>query len=288
MKTLLRKDIPEDFVYYRTGSTVFYEYLKQFRSYIVEKVHKRGDFFSALQVLPGFWSITAEKFDMELTKVNLSKYGIHHGIIWWTPMRKIVRPKGWIKMPTWWVKRDIHSSRSAFSILDREDYWQKWSPKARAHRRKVLELINDWKITIKNDISLDDFLKIYKETPVHDGDKGFRIRLTKKLFERTKTDYRMYVIEVEGRILAGALFIDMGTTSEYWVSFYHRDGYPYHLGIAMMDRWFLDSYKKWVKYCDLDHMRDSWQSLGYSWYTKFKESIADFEVYFHDMWVKFF
>ena len=54
----------------------------------------------------------------------------------------------------------------------------------------------------------------------------------------------MYVIEVEGRILAGALFIDMGTTSEYWVSSYHRDGYPYHLGIAMMDRWFLDSYKK--------------------------------------------
>jgi hypothetical protein len=52
------------------------------------------------------------------------------------------------------------------------------------------------------------------------------------------------VIEVEGRPLAGALFIDMGTTSEYYVSFYHRDGYPYHLGIAMMDVWLLDSYEK--------------------------------------------
>lgn len=147
-------------------------------------------------------------------------------------------------MPRWWVKRDIHSSRSAFSIIDNKEYWQFWSPKARAHRRKVLEHLAKGTIIIKKDVRLEEFLKIYKDTPVKDGDKGFRLRLTKKLFEKTKTDYRIYIIEVDGRALAGALFIDMGTTSEYWVSFYHRDGYPYHLGIAMMDIWFLDSQKK--------------------------------------------
>ena len=93
MKTLQRSDIPEDFVYYRSGSRVFYEYLRQFRSYIVEKVHKRGDFFVAIQVFPGFWSITAEKIDVELTEKQLKMHGIFHGIIWWTPMREIVKPK---------------------------------------------------------------------------------------------------------------------------------------------------------------------------------------------------
>jgi hypothetical protein len=93
MKTLSRKDIPEDFIYYRSGSRVFYEYLKQFRFYIVEKIHKRGDFFYAVQLLPGFWSITAEKVDKEITREMLATYGIRHGIIWWTPLRITEKPK---------------------------------------------------------------------------------------------------------------------------------------------------------------------------------------------------
>lgn len=288
MKTLERKDIPEDYIYYRTGSEVFYQYLKQFRSYIVEKIHKRGDFFLAVQILPGFWSITAEKIDIELKREKLKEYGINHGIIWWTPLRNMKKPNGWISLPIWWIRHDIHSSRSSFSILDRSDYWEKWSSKARAHRRKVLENRDKWIINIRTDTSLEAFLALYKKTPVSDWEKEFRIRLTKKLFENTDTDYRIYTIEVEGKILAWAIFIDMGTTSEYWVSFYHREGYPYHLGIAMMDVWFLDSLRKWIKYCDLDHMRDSWQSFWYSGYTKFKASVADYDVFFRDMWVKIF
>ena len=55
-----------------------------------------------------------------------------------------------------------------------------------------------------------------------------------------------------------------------------------------MDRWFLDSYKKSIQYCDLDHMQDDGQSSGFAGYTKFKSSVADFDVYFHDMWIKIF
>ena len=41
MQTISRADIPEDFSYYRTGSKVFYEYLSQFRSYLIREVNKR-------------------------------------------------------------------------------------------------------------------------------------------------------------------------------------------------------------------------------------------------------
>ena len=88
--------------------------------------------------------------------------------------------------------------------------------------------------------------------------------------------------------MAGALFIDEGVTSEYWASFYHHDSRPFHLGIAIMDRWFLDSYKKSIQYCDLDHMQDEGQLASYAGYTEFKSSIADYDVYFHDMWIKIF
>lgn len=153
-------------------------------------------------MFPGFWSITAEKIDHELTREELEKYGIRHGIVWWTPMRKTEKPQGWWHVPTWWTKYDIHASRTAFSVLDRSDYSLKWSSSARAHRRKVLEHIEIGKIAIRDDATLDEFLEIYERTPVRDSEKSFRLRLTRKLFEKTHTDYRIYIISVDGKALA--------------------------------------------------------------------------------------
>ncbi len=68
--------------------------------------------------------------------------------------------------------------------------------------------------------------------------------MTERLFAKTQSSYRIYIVYVNNSPLAGAIFIDEGVTSEYWASFYHEESKPYHLGIAIMDRWFLDSYKK--------------------------------------------
>jgi len=51
MKTLHRKDIPEDFSYYRTGSKVFYEYYKKYSSKVIP-LGKNNEFITAFQVLP--------------------------------------------------------------------------------------------------------------------------------------------------------------------------------------------------------------------------------------------
>jgi hypothetical protein len=288
MKSLHRSLIPLDFSYYRTGSRVFYEYYRKYSSSIVERIGKWYEFWTAWQALPGWWSVTIEKQDTELSVTDLKKSGISHGIIWWTPMRRIEKPRWWWRLPTWFTQKNIHSSRSAFSILDRPDYWNKWTTSARAHRRRILQNIENGTIEISTTCSLDDFLRIYQDTPVHDREKFSRIRMTRKLLENSESWYRIYTASVWGRVLAGAIFIDEGVTSEYWVSFYHPDSHPYHLGIALLDRWMLDSREKSIKYCDLDHMRDQWQSVSYAGYTQFKSSIADHDVYFHDMWIKFF
>ncbi len=288
MKTIQRSEIPEDYIYYRTGSRVFYEYYRKYTYQLVEKIGKWYEFLTALKMLPWFWSVSVEKHDEELTREKLWKFWIHHGIVFWTPLRRIKRPSGWVHVPTWFTKWQIHSSRSAFSVLDREDYWNKWSSNARAHRRHVLDNVAVWKIRIESPTSIDSFLEIYNSVKIHDPNKRFVARMTDKLFSGSESTYRIYIAYVDDIPLAGAVFIDEGVTSEYWASFYTRESHPYHLGIAIMDRWFLDSYAKWVKYCDLDHMRDKYQSLGYTGYTKFKESIADHDVYFHDMWIKIF
>ncbi len=288
MKPLSRSLIPSDFSYYRTGSRVFFDYYRKYTNNIVERIGKWYEFWTGFQIFPGVWSVSVEKNDTELTRTELQKSWISHGIIWWTPIRRLEKPTGWWRVPTWFTKRNIHSSRSAFVILDQPNYWNKWTAPARAHRRKVLANIEDGTIEIRTDCSLDVFLSLYQSTPVHDPEKWSRIRMTRKLLENQESSYRIYTASVEGRVLAGAIFIDEGVTSEYWVSFYHPDSHPYHLGIALMDRWMLDSYEKSIKYCDLDHMRDSWQSALYAGYTQFKSGVADHDTYFHDMWIKIF
>lgn len=88
--------------------------------------------------------------------------------------------------------------------------------------------------------------------------------------------------------MAGALFIDEGVTSEYYMSFYDPESRPYQFGIAMMNHWYKESRKKGMKYCDLDHMWDFGNPLVQRGYSEFKSSIADYDVYFHDIWLKIF
>lgn len=287
MKTIHRSEIPNEYTYYRTGSQVFYEYYKNISSLVVHRIGKWYEFLKAMQFFPGLWSVSIEKHDEEVQVESLKKLWIHHGVIFWTPIRIMQMPIGWIQMPKWFVKWQNHSSRSAFSVLDQEDYWNKWSPSARAHRRHVEDHIKNGKIRVE-DSDIKTFLHHYTTVKIHDPNKRFVARFTQKLFSDSKSSYRVYIAYVDDVALAGAVFIDEGVTSEYWASFYTKESYPYHLGIALMDRWLLDSYKKWIKYCDLDHMRDAWQSFWYSGYTKFKEWIADYDAHFHDMWIKIF
>ena len=290
MKTILRSDIPKDFSYYRTGSKVFYEYYKNYTELIIHRIGKRYEFLRAGRIIGNIYSVIIEKIDTEPTREILKKIGIHHGIVFWWPMRVMKRPKWWFKLPTILLLyyEYFHSTRSAFSVLDCEDYWNKWSPSARAHRRKVLKLKETGRLRIEQIDDVKIFLEIYKKTKVPDPHKAYLINWCEKKFALWNEGTRLYLAYVDNIPLAWAIFIDEGVTSEYFTSFYASESHPYHLWIAIMDKWFQDSYTSWIKYCDLDHMRDAWQAQSYAGYTKFKESIADYDVRFHDMWIKFF
>jgi hypothetical protein len=290
MKTISRSDIPTDFTYYRTGSRVFYDYYRTYVQSIIVRIGEWYQFIKAGKLFGSFYSIIAEKVDIEPTSDMMKKLGMLHGIIFWWPMRIIEKPRWWWRIPRFLVQyfELLHSTRSAFSILARPDYWEKWSPSARAHRRKTLEYIRVWKVRIEQIYDIQTYIDIYRGIRVPDPHKSYLIRWCEKNFSTRKEDIRIYVAYIDDIPLAWAIFIDEGVTSEYFTSFYARESHPYHLGIAMMDRWFLDSYAKSIKYCDLDHIRDSLQSPRYRWYTRFKESIADHDVYFHDLWIKIF
>lgn len=288
MKTLHRSNIPSFYKYYRSSTELFYEYYKSYSSCKVFKIPLTQDFFHAKKIFPGFWSIDAIKIDTLPSLGSLKALGISHGIIFWAPLRTSEKPSLWYRLPRFYAKSHLHSSRSAFCVLDTPEYWKKWSPQARNHRKHVLQEIQSGIITIESSQDITRFIELYAHIEHKNPYRKIVSRMSKKLFENTTQSYRIYFITVDWEVTAWAIFLDDGDISEYWAACYDRGSSNHHLWVAMMDIWMQESYTLGIKICDLDHMRDSGQSKSFKGYTKFKENFADYDVYFHDMWGKVF
>lgn len=291
MKTLLRQDIPEDFTYYRTGSEIFRTYYREFYWWdIVDVADKHPQFMRIERWLGGLWhTVDAEKIDTEPDIHALRRSWYNHGIVFWSPLRRGEKPKGWIRLPTYAATKLLHASRSAFSILDTPEYWTKWSSEARNHRKKFLKNIADGTVRIEPSVDMELFYESYRNADIRDPNK----RVHKQWLERMRAtegmrNKRIYLWYIWDTLVAGALFLDMGTTSEYFMSFYPRESRPYQFGIGIIDRWMTDSYALGIRYCDLDHMWERGYPSSQKWYTEFKSGIAEYDVYFHDVWVRVF
>jgi hypothetical protein len=199
MKTVLRQDIPLDFTYYRTGSRVFYEYCARYFRGVTHRVGEGYIFFRAIRIfgLP-FYSIAAEKVDANPLD-HIQALGIEHGVIFWAPLRRTEKPKGWIRLPRFMCINMLHASRTAFSVLDTAEYWTKWSPQARAHRRKILELQEIGTISIERCTDSYEFLEIYRTLHLRDPYQPYLIQWCERVFSDANMtkNLRVYLARVD-------------------------------------------------------------------------------------------
>jgi hypothetical protein len=77
MKTIPRELIPEDFLYYRSSSRVFYEYYKNHTFLKVKKLEENS-FKFLIENFLFLWikNISIEKIDIEITKKKLKELKI--------------------------------------------------------------------------------------------------------------------------------------------------------------------------------------------------------------------
>jgi hypothetical protein len=211
-------------------------------------------------------------------------------MIFWAPLRRGVKPKWWIQLPSYFARRILHASHSAFLVLEEgKEYWKKWSSKARNHRKQFLEDVANQNISIKSCSDISAFYSLYKEAQIPDPNKKIHLHWLERIMKtQGMKNIRIYLWYIGEKPIAWAMFLDMGTTSEYFMSFYPPESRKYQFGIGFMDTWMADSQKIWIKYCDLDHMWDSGSPRKQKWYTEFKSGIAEYDIYFHDMWIKIF
>jgi hypothetical protein len=93
----------------------------------------------------------------------------------------------------------LHASRTAFSVLDTPEYWIRWSPQARAHRRKILELQEQGKISIEKCTDPHEFLAIYRTLHLRDPYQPYLIQWCERVFSDANMikNLRVYLARVD-------------------------------------------------------------------------------------------
>ena len=290
MKKIHMTDIPKDYHYYRSHTKVFLKYLTEKESPWATPISEDGNCWYVRHFFWWLFSIAwFEKSDIRPTREFLLKYGMKRGLVFWSGFHN-EKPSGRYWIPFWYLfsKSFHHSTRSAFSVLESEEYWKKWQPNARNHRNKIQKYILDGKIYIDTNASWEDFRKIYKQTKIPHGYKWYLIWRQEFFQKNAPEDFRIFLAYIDGVPQAGAIFLDDHPTSTYLIAFQNPDAKKYHLGLAIIDRWFLDSQKWGYKYMDFDHMKDILDPISYAGYTRFKSEIADYDVKFWRFWMKIF
>ncbi|MDD2745243.1 MAG: GNAT family N-acetyltransferase [Candidatus Gracilibacteria bacterium] len=264
--------------------------MKNAFKYNVSLIEEDGWFGHVHHFFGGAFSMAyLEKCDIEPTYELFKKYGMKRGFAFWSGWRK-TEPKsdGWWKYKYFFSRQYHHSTRSAFSVLDTPEYWKKWTSGPRGHRHKILRQVAEGIIEINMNASLEDFITAHRATRNSTKIGPLFITRQKFLCQHHPDSVRIFLASVEGKPLAGAAFLDDGVTSTYLIAFQHPLGKRYHLGLAIIDRWFADSLGQGFKYLDFDHMRDALDPSSYSGYTDFKSGVADYELKFPTVFVKWF
>lgn len=197
-------------------------------------------------------------------------------------------PSGWKKLGKWSSQDFHHASRSAFSVLDDTPYERKWCDDARQKRRKIHKMIAEGRIRIDTNANPEIFLEAYSRARVSQSSslKKFLLRRQRFFFEHTPEAFRTYLAYVDDQPMAGAVFLDDIPTSTYLIAFQDARAKEYHLGLAIIDAWFQESTERGFRFLDFDHMRDVGNPKSYQGYTDFKSRLAEYELYFSEVWGK--
>lgn len=296
MKTITPDEIPSDYHYYRSWFSIYFDYKKKYLQwgFLFNRIKgvfiwKKGFFWWIDTIL--FWCFFIADFlktPLPPTLSELRQKWMKHGIVVWSPWWNNTRSlEWWRKVPFFLKKWYHHSNRSSFSVLDETPYVKKLSWNARNHLKHIQKNIENWKITIR-EVDIDTWISIYKKTKLPHKFKRQHSNTIARLEHIHKDNLRIVLAFVDGVPLAGSVFLDEKPTSVYFVAFQDIAAKQYHLWLAIIDWWFNDSTGKWFKYLDFDHMWAPWDPKSYKWYTQFKSELADFDVYFKEIWYRIF
>ena len=278
MKYISRADLPDDHYYHRTASSTYRKYLEDCWLTAIT-FPQTPQFWWVKNLLGKFVKIIKyERIDIEPDMDFLkSTHGFEHDICIWVPWRRKEIPSGWRKL---WVSS--HFQENGFTILDNEDYTKKWNERAKRARKKFLA---SWAII--REVDAETFSLAFKNTRVKHLYKNDYIKYYKHMAWIDPTSVRSLLCYVNGSVVAWLAVHDYcNNSSVHLVAFTGKEWYPIQAWTGLIDYWFLDSWKKQIRYMNFDQLRNKYGPSDQKWYTAFKENFIEFRVTYPDSYFK--
>ncbi len=278
MKLITKKELPKEHWYYRSSSGLYKKYLEKCW---LKVAPLSGNNFWWIKSLWIFQIAKFERVDIAPTPEVLKKNGFKHWMVIWIPYSLT-------EIPKWWKKLYLnsHFTTTWFSEVLDEYYYKKWKDRAQRARKKFLNN-TDLKIELVDTL---EFQKIYGETKISQPFKKSFMKYHKTIssFDE-KSEIKNMICYLWEKPIAGLSVIDYNwNSSAHLVSFLSNEWKKLQAWTWLIDFWFQNSLKNWIKYINFDHLRDKYMSFDQQWYTNFKENFMDYKIVYKDSYFKIY
>ncbi len=278
MKVINRTEWINEYMYHRSSSYEYWKYLE----FLWIKIIEIGKQYGWMKHI--FWGlfqiVKYERIDEEPNVEDLRKKWFKRWMLIWVPKLTTNIPKWWKKM---WINFEF--TLTWFSVIEDENYYKKWKTRGKRARKKYLE---NPALSIQQ-VNEEIFQKYYKELKIKQVLKRNFIEYHHNISQIDKRwVIRNFICFYDDEAIAWLSVLDYNETSSvHLVSFITKKWKQYQAGTGLIDYWFNDSLKKWIKYINFDHLRDKYMSFDQKWYSDFKENFMDYKISFKDAYFKF-
>ena len=269
--------LPKDFKYFRSSSDWYKKYLEKCEVYIIELENNcfwwmKKFFFNTINLAK------FERIDEEPTKEHLKKFWFKRWLVIWIPKDQDIKPKWWFK-----VLIPTHFMKTWYTTLS-EDYQKHWNSRAKRALKKFLKTTCEIKQVDEN-----IFREAFKKAKVTTPAKYWYLSFHKSMCGLAWEKINNYLVYLENEAIAWLAVYDFDENSSvHLVAFHTQKAKDLQAGTGLMNKWFYDSFKKWLKYVNMDHLRDSSMATDQQWYTRFKMNFIENIIEFRQSYIKFF
>jgi len=272
------KDYPKDFYYHRTSAEIYRPYLESCGPITAIDTPRPHEYAWKKRLFGSTYIARFERQDDEPDIEALKSSGVKHAMVTWIPYSRSEIPKGWRRL---WLTD--HFQETGYTTVQ-ENYRSKWNERSRRAIKKFEKSGAEVKI-----VDAETFIEAFKKTQVKHWFKNDYIRNYKRIRAFAPEKVRQWLVYKGEKAVAGLACIDyLGNHSVHFVAFTGKDSYDIQWWTALIDEWFRDSLKKWIKYITFDQLRNPHGPSDQKWYTEFKKNFIEHKLSFPKAYFKVF
>ncbi|MBI2644979.1 hypothetical protein HYW94_02265 [Candidatus Uhrbacteria bacterium] len=272
MQLIDRWDIPSDFTDY-WQSDEYVAYLESAGMHMIGSVGSRG-YWITMKIFSFCKFVYA---DEEPSLSYIRSVTRMHGLVYWTPFRRINIPRGWNR-----VRRPFttHCISKGFSNVS-SDYIHVWNQRARRNIGRFFQSGCSVYEGASEEFKKGCALATFKPS--------FQRHYAQKVSEIPSHIRSIFICKKNDSIVGGLCVMRYANTSVHIASFLTKEGKNANAGTGLIDYWNRHAYKENLAYLHFGELgRQKIDDRTWQGFSDFKRNFIEYEVHFDDEYWRFF